>query len=230
MSHYDTRQYLALVSGCLLAILTIQPISALAHEPTQTIADPGFRPESEHAALFVEAAGESNITVLPTIVRRIERTAHSFASQQQIVDYLNESGLAVASTNPRRMDLGPLRRISQWEIFQAGERAISELAKQYDTGHDYLLVMEILVPGNHAVFGIEVYIMDQHGNSAFSFLLNSHHEMFANARLEARNLSEEARDDMISEATRLGMEALERQLEQARMAIAEGNTQPESLL
>jgi hypothetical protein len=76
--------------------------------------------------------------------------------------------------------------------------------------------MEILVPGDNEVFGIEVYVLDRQGRSAFSFLLNSHHQLFVDAKLVAKNSSEEAREKMIGNATRVGLVALEAQIEQAR--------------
>ena len=219
MNISNTIRFPILLTSVFLAALTLWPALNLADEPTQTIAEPGFRPVNAHAPEFVQALGDTRIVVLPTVVRRIERTAHSFASQEQIVAALNAQGLAVATTGPRRVDLGALRRPSQWEIFQAGELAIAELLASYDTGGDYTLIMELLVPGNQAVFGIEVYIMDRQGQSTFSFLLNSHHQMFADARLEARNSSEEARLEMIRKATEVGLEALARQIEHARASM-----------
>ena len=219
MNISNPLRFLVLLASVFLATLAFWPAVNFAHEPTQTIAEPGFRPVNEHAPGFVEALGGSRIVVLPTVVRRLERTAHSFASQEHIVAYLNAQGLAVATTGPRRVDLGALRRLSQWEIFRAGELAIAEVLAAYDTGGDYTLIMELLVPGNQAVFGIEIYIMDRQGQSVFSFLLNSHHQMFADARLEARDSSEDARQEMISQATVVGLEALARQIELARANI-----------
>lgn len=230
MKFPNALRFLVLLTGVFLAALALWPAVNLADEPSQTIADPGFRPENERAPEFIEALGDARIVVLPTIVRRIERTAHSFTSQDQIVAYLNEHGLAVAATGPRRVDLGPLRRKSQWEIFQAGQSAIAEMLRRYDTGGDYTLIMELLVPGNQAVFGIEVYILDREGNGAFSFLLNSHHQMFAAAGLEARNASEEARDEMTRKATEVGLEALNLQIDAARASFAARHAQPQLLL
>ncbi len=196
------------------------PLSVLADEPGQTISEPGFRPPSDYAAGFLENAGAMQITVLPTIVRRVERTAHSFASQQQIVDFLNESGTGTATANSLRIDLGPLRRPSQWEIFQYGILSIAEKLKGREPDADYTVVMELLVPGDRAVFGIEIYIIDRQGRSAFSFLLNAHHELFVDAKLVAENASEGARDQMVESATRVGLVALEAQIKQARECIA----------
>lgn len=205
------------------------PAGVLADKPGQTIPEPGFRPSSKYAVDFLEATGDMQVSVLPTMIRRNERTAHSFASQQQIVDYLNESGLAAAISAPRRIDLGPLRRTSQWEIFQYGEISISEDLGQDHTDIDYTLAMELLVPGNQAVFGIEVYIFDRQGRSAFSFLLNSHHDMFARANLVAKNTSEDARGKMIEAATRVALEALSAQIAQARLIQSVGTRRSSSL-
>lgn len=75
-------------------------------------------------------------------------------------------------------------------------------------------------PGGQAVFGIEVYLMDPQGKSAFSFLLNSHHQMCAEAKLFARSSSEAARTNIIEEATRIGLLALTVQITQAHGRIA----------
>jgi len=200
--------------GLALGALAVS-MSIFADEPGQTISDPGFRPESAYAADFLDAVGNTKIAVLPTLIRRVDRTAHSFASQAQIVAFLNESGIVTAVTKPRRIDLGPLRRPSQWEIFQYGAESIAANLGDYDTGADYTLVMELLVPDDQSVFGVEVYIMDRQGQSAFSFLLNSHHQMFSDAKLFASKSSEDARNKMIEDATRVGLEALVAQIELA---------------
>ncbi|MEJ2522641.1 MAG: hypothetical protein P8080_07150, partial [Gammaproteobacteria bacterium] len=189
--------------------------SPLAHEPQQTTAVPGFRPESPYAAEFVDSLSAAEIAVLPTLVRRAERTAHSFSSQRQIVAELNESHITTALTKRRRIEMGSLQRASQWDLFQYGLDTIAEQLQGYDTGADYTLVMEILVPGDQAVFGIEVYILDSQRRSAFSFLLNSHHQMFAEAKLVARDKSEASRQEMIGKATQVGLAAFRAQLERA---------------
>ncbi len=220
MSQSNTLRSHLVAICCLAIVLAAFPTLVIADEPTQMTSDPGFRPESEHAAAFLDALGNTSIAVLPSIVRRTDRTAHSFASQEQIVAYLNDSGLASAVTKPRRVDLGPLRRPSQWELFQYGEEKITETLGGYDTGTDYTLLMEFLVPEESAVFGIEVYLMDRQGRSAFSFLLNSHHEMFSRARIFARNSTEGARGEMIENATGVGLDALRLQIERAKQSVA----------
>jgi len=220
MSQLNILRFRLLAVLGLIITMTALSMSVVAAEPVQIILDPGFRPESQYAAGFHDDTRTARIAVLPTIVRRVDRTAQSFASQQQIVAFLNESGIATAVAKPLRVDLGPLRRPSQWEIFQYGAESITESLEGYETGTDYTLVMEFLVPGDQVVFGIDVYIMDRQGQSTFSFLLNSHHRLFAEADLAARGSSEAARSAMIEKATDVGLTALVAQIRHARECIA----------
>lgn len=220
MTQNNTAPCHLLATGSLVLAIVVFPMHGLADEPDQLLSDPGFRPESDYATAFLDAAETATIAVLPTLVRRIDRTAYSFESQERIVTFLNESGLTTAVTKPRRIDLGALQRRSQWEIFQYGSESISDNLGSYETGTDYALVMEILVPGNQAVFGIEIYIIDRQGRSAFSFLLNSHHQMFSNAKLVAKNASEESRNTMLEDATNVGLAALMAQFEQMQEGLS----------
>jgi hypothetical protein len=206
-------RFAAVLAGVALALACL---SAVGHEAQQTTPEPGFRPPGHEVQAFLDHVGDMSIDVLPTMIRRIDRTAHSFASQRQIVDFLNENRIATATARRDRIDLGALERSSQWVIFQQGLTAVAETVANRAAGADYTLVMEILVPGDEAVFGIEVYIVDAQGRNAFSFLLNSHHRMFAEARLTASGSSEAARQQMITNATRLGLLALQAQIQGAR--------------
>ena len=174
------------------AVLALCCLSAAAHDPEQTIPEPGFHPPSDFAQVFLEDVGDMSVDVLPSLVRRVGRTAHSFSSQQLIVDALSQNGLGTARARRDRIDLGPLERRSQWELFQQGLAAVSAAVANLDITADYALQMEFLVPGDQAVFGVEVYIVDAQGRNAFSFLLNAHHEMFAAAELIASDSSEAA--------------------------------------
>lgn len=203
------------VRAIVLALLGAVCLSSAAHEARQTIAEPGYRPASDYAPGFVEAVGTTTIDVLPTMIRRTDRTAHSFASQRQIVDFLNENSIAVANSHSRRIDPGALPRGSQWEIFEQGISAVAATVENRADAAPYTLVMEILVPRDKEVFGIELYLLDERGRSAFSFLLNAHHQLFAEAGLKAKGSSLEDREAMIAKATHTGLLALEAQLGQA---------------
>ena len=197
----------------LLTIVLFSP--AAADEHGTTIPEPGYRPDSEQSGLFLESIGDTSFVVLPTMIRRVERTALSFDSQRTIVDFLNENGIGEVTSISLRIDQGILERRSQWDLFNRGIAAVAAALANREPTADYTLVMEILVPGDQAVFGIHVYILDREGRNAFSFLLNSHHEIFRNAELVAADSSEEARARMIADATMTGMRALQAQIAHA---------------
>ena len=54
------------------------------------------------------------------------------------------------------------------------------------------------------------------GRNAFSYLLNSHHELFAAGGLASPDSSEAARQRMLASATRVGLAALQAQIRDAR--------------
>ena len=214
------RSHLLTVAMWITLGSVLLTAAARADQPVQTISEPGFRPASEYATEFLDTAAPHAIAVLPTIIRRLDRTAHSFASQQQIVAFLNENRIGSAFERPRRVDLGPLEQRSQWDIFRYGQDSIARQLGPNEHAADYVLVMELVTPDNQTVFGVELYILDQQGRSAFSFLLNSHHTSFVEANLVSTDSSEAARDEMIEKATRVGLTALQAQMAQARECIA----------
>lgn len=198
---------------CLIAV----SLSASAHEAKQTIPDPGFRPQSAYTPAFLEAVDTATIAVYPTIVRRADRTAHSFASQDQIISLMGQESITVAVRGNRRIDLGRLQGSSQWEVFESDMQRIAEGLQNLGPDSKYRLVMEFLLPvSNQQIFGVHCYVLDQQGHNAFSFLLNSHHQLFVDADLMAENSSEEARSDMMKRATQVGVRALKQQIERAR--------------
>lgn len=205
----------------LAALLLGLSQSVAAHETAEKIADPGFRPESEHAAAFLDALDSATIAVYPTIIRRANRTANSYESRDQIVAFLNEHDVVRAVQGSKRVDLGKLPRMSQWDLFTSDMQRIGASAKGRRADAQYHLFMEILLPvSDGEVFGVECYILDSDGNNAFSFLLNSHHQMFVEASLFAKNSSEAARSQLLEKASLLGVTALQAQIEQARERAA----------
>jgi len=208
MMHHTTgrrRGRLGLVPGLAL-ILCTGP--ALADSVQEMLDEAGFRPYSPNAAAFVESLDTAAIAVHPTLVRRETRTAVSFRSQAEIIEKLNAAGIH-AVRGGRRIDLGPLYGVSQWDIFQRDMADVAGAVGGRQPQVQYHLVLEFLLPvSDDWIFGIECYVLDQDGNNAMSFLLNSHHRLFREAGLQARKDSEEERIAMQSRATTIAVQAL----------------------
>jgi hypothetical protein len=217
MGRFILAQVSGLAQVAVAAFLIAAPQVVLAHETQQKTADPGFRPQSEHAAAFLASLESATIAVYPTLVRRATRTAHSFASQEQIVELLNGQQIARAAAAPKRIDLGRLVDGSQWELFLNDMRQIGDSLQRGHADAHYHLFMEFLLPvSDQTIFGIECYVLDSDGENAFSFLLNSHHRVFVEARLTAEDDTEAARARLFEKATLLGMSSLTAQINAAK--------------
>ena len=175
---------------------------------------PGFRPESELAAAFLESVKSAKVAVYPVIIRTVAGTSYSEDSQKQVVSMLNEKQVTAAVAKADTIDPGELKGEGQLALFQNDLKTIAEQLKGFDSDADYSLVMEVLFPPlRPAVFGIHCYVYDRQGENAFSFLLNSHHKLFVDADMTAEDSSEASRAEMMEKATKVGVTALMQQID-----------------
>lgn len=196
------------------AFLTTLPHSVLAHEADETTQEPGFRPHSEYAAAFVDGLDQATIAVHPTLLRGVVDNSYSVASQKQIVEWLRQTQKTAAEEGPIRVDLGRAEARSQWELFLEDIQRITWALQSEPADADYHLFLELLFPpSNREVFVIHCYVLDRRGLNAFSFLLNPHHQVFANARLTTKRSSERAYTKLVKKATGVAMTAFDAQID-----------------
>lgn len=200
----------------VVACIAIQCLPALAHETKEKSPAPGFRPESEHAAAFCEAVENTTVAVYPTIIRTADGTTYSTSSQHRVVADLNEREITTAVADGQTIDPGELVKGPQFAMFNSDMEAIGKELKQRESETPYHLVLEILFPpsrsGSLSAFGIHIYILDQQGQNAFSFLLNSHHKLFVDADLKVDFDSDMSREMLIAKCTTVALTALRQQL------------------
>jgi hypothetical protein len=198
---------LALLTACL---------SLFAHETEQKNPYPGFRPESELASTFVAAVKTADVIVYPTIIRTPTNTTFSAESQQKVVEFLNERKVTTAKSGENPIDPGEIKGQGQFDWFQNDMAVIGKAVEDMEPGEDYVLVMEVLFPPTRGtrqmVFGIHCIVLNAEGENVFSFLLNSHHQMFIDAEMVAEDLTQESRAELVTKATDLGSEALVQQI------------------
>jgi len=76
---------------------------------------------------------------------------------------------------------------------------------------DYFIIPEIVFEpernGTLFVFGIHIFILNNEGENAFSFLLNSHHEFFVEAKLYAYNPDENDLEALKKRCLEVGVKA-----------------------
>jgi hypothetical protein len=201
------RYAVSLVLVCLISCLQ-------AHETEEKTPYPGYRPESEYSDAFVDSVGTCQVVVYPTIVRIKTPdgivTSHNRESQKAILDYLSKKEIV----DSNGLDLSRTEGQAQYDFFLSSMRLMAEQIKQ-----PYHLAEEVIIiqRDNHlAVFGIHVYILDQAGHNAFSFLLNSHHQLFFDAKLYSDDNSKESVDKLVAQSTGVALQALELQIKQAK--------------
>lgn len=191
--------------------------SVCANDVEQKIPVPGYQPECDRIQEFIRAAPIAAIEVFPTIVRTPNGTDYFVEPRRQVVEFINENGLGCAVENAAVIDPGELKGRAQFGMFQNDLAVLGGQIKALALNTDYCLVMEILIPPSRqnqmSVFGIHCFVMDSQGQNVFSFLLNSHHQLFVDADMTADDVSEQSRLELIEKATTVGMLALQMRLE-----------------
>jgi hypothetical protein len=188
-------------------------------EPGEKWNPPGYRPQSELADSFLEQLGSSRIAVLPTLVRTRQGTVQSEASQKAVVNFLKQNKLGVPDMRETELDVGKPRGKGQYELFMNDLKTIGKVVKT-QSGAEYFVVLEHLVTptpsGDIAIGGIHIYVLDAKGKNAFSFLLNSHHKIFVEAKLRSADSSKQGQDTLVLNGTKAALSALEQQIKAVR--------------
>ena len=187
-----------------------------AHESAEKTSSPGYRPGTEYADAFLNSVGTSHMIVHPTVVRI--KTPDDMivnrdkVSQGVIQKYLIEHKISDPNGFTTEIDLSRAQEQGQFGLFQ---NRVELIGKQI--GQTYHVAAETIIiqtPDNGlTVFGIHLYIFDQAGNNAFSFLLNSHHKLFDDAKLHADNNSKEAIGKLVADSTQVALQALDQQIQ-----------------
>ena len=179
---------------------------------TGSLADVAYRPEANGARAFVENVSSAEIAVFPTIVRTPYLSRFSTESQRQVIAFLNKNNLGSGKAGDLQFYLGGLQGRSQFEMFQNSMQEISRQLAGYEGEADYTMVIEVVFPpvvsGLTRVFGIHVYLLDAAGDNAFSFLMNSHHQAFVDARLTSWKDTAASKEKLAIKSTGVALDAL----------------------
>ncbi len=150
---------------------------------------PGFRPESALDQEFINSYKESKFIVYPTITRSIDTTTWSKLVSKEFAENLKRHENLHIRLNENSLDPGELMGNSQFDFFNNDMVRLGNEIKLKKENVDYHIIPEIVFEpkrqGTLFVFGIHIFILNNVGENVFSFLLNSHHELFVGAKLYA---------------------------------------------
>ena len=171
-----------------------QAVSSELDALNKNISNPGYRLESVLEQAFINSYKKSTFIIYPTITRSIDTTTWSEALSKEFAQNLKRDENLTIRLSQNTLDPGELMGKSQFQFFMYDMVRLGNGIKMKKGNTDYSMIPEILFEperqGTLFVFGIHVFILDKEGENAFSFLLNSHHELFVEAKLYAYNPNE----------------------------------------
>jgi len=177
----------------------------------KNISNPGFRPESDLEQSFINSYKESKFIIYPTITRAIDTTTWSKLLSKEFAENLIRDEKLNVGLNENLLNPGKLIGNNQFEFFKNDMERLGNEIKMKNEKIDYCIIPEILFgpkrEGTLFVFGIHIFILNNEGENVFSFLLNSHHELFIEAKLYAYNPNENDLEELKKRCLDIGVKA-----------------------
>ena len=190
---------------------TKQAVDTALNSLNKNIGQPGFRPESDLDQAFLDSYKTSKFIIYPTITRVIDTTTWSKSLSKEFAQNLKKDEDLNISLNETILNPGDLKGKSQFEFFQNDMVTLGNEIKMRREKMDYCIIPEIIFEperhGTHFVFGIHVFILNNKGENVFSFLLNSHHQLFNEAKLYAYNPNEKDLEELKRRCLNAGAKA-----------------------
>ena len=186
-------------------------ISSELNSIEKNISIPGFRPESALAQVFINSYKESKFIIYPTITRTIDTITWSESLSKEFAQNLKRDENLNIRFTENLLNPGELIGKSQFEFFTNDMGRLGNEIKMKKEQIDYCIVPEIVFEpernGTLFVFGIHIFILNNEGENVFSFLLNSHHELFVEAKLYAYNPNENDLQELKLRSLDVGLKA-----------------------
>ncbi len=186
-------------------------VSSQLNSLNKNISNPGFKPESDFSQAFINSYKESKFIIYPTITRAIDTTTWSKSLSKKFAKNLKRDENLNVRLNKTLLNPGELKGKSQFEFFNNDMERLGNAINMKNEKRDYYIIPEIIFEpkrnGTLFVFGIHIFILNNEGENVFSFLLNSHHELFVEAKLYAYNPSENDLEDLKKRALDAGVKA-----------------------
>ena len=184
---------------------------------SQNVEAPGFRPECDLAQTFINSYEKSKFVIYPTIIRTIDTTTWSELLSKEFAENLKKDKKLSVGLSKTILDPGELKGNGQFAIFENDMEILGKNIYQKEEKTDYNMILEIVFAPkrdeNLNVFGIHVFILNNEGKNAFSYLLNSHHELFVNANLYAKNPDKKGEEQLQLKCMKVALEAFKQQVD-----------------
>lgn len=175
----------------------------------------GFRPKSDCSEVFLRDLRSKRIGLFPVIGRSAREVVRFDTVQRDIDALLRKNGITTRLLT-EAIDTSRVRGAAQYGYFVDCMKVVTESVLRSKYGCDYYIMVEALLTRNRSneqvIGGIQFYIVNDAGENAHSFLMNSHHRLFSDARLKARADDEREKRELIRRLGRVVVKALKEQL------------------
>lgn len=138
--------------------------------------------------IFADRKGPFEVTVYPVHIVVSESTFADTVLQMDLVHFLNESGLAIATPATRDVEIPFTWGANQAKMFSRSAKGFAHAISMDRPATDYALLVESLSIGSEEnVGGVHFYLVDKHGKIAAGSLSNSHWDEFTSISPRGRH-------------------------------------------
>ncbi len=188
-----------------------QDVSSELNSLNDKISIPAYRPKSYFSNGFINSFKQSKFIIYPTITRTIDTITWSKLLSEEFAQNLKRDENLNIILDENSLNPGELMGKNQHEFFTYDMVRLGNEIKMKRENTDYFIIPEIIFEpernGTYFVFGIHIFILNNEGENVFSFLLNSHHELFNEAKLYAYSPNENDLDEIKQRCIKVGLKA-----------------------
>jgi hypothetical protein len=188
-----------------------QSVNSELNSLNKNISNPAFRLVSMFDQAFIKSYKAAKFSIYPTITRAIDTITWSKLLSEEFAENLKRDENLNIQLNENLINPGELMGQGQFGFFTYDMVRLGNEIKMKKDNIDYCIIPEIVFEpirnGTLFVFGIHIFILNNEGENVFSFLLNSHHELFAEAKLYAYNPNENDLEELKKRSLEVGLNA-----------------------
>ena len=129
---------------------------------------------------------DASVMVYPTFVRKFSGSVYDSNSAREIAAALKDIGFKSVIVSNDKVPIAGETYMIQWKLFNQSKDLFVSYLKANPVDTDYVVLAEYLITplrsGGQAAGGIHCFVLDGKGRVGLEVLLNSHHEIFAEAK------------------------------------------------
>ena len=137
--------------------------------------------DQEANQAFRQSLGATTLTVYPAFVRDGDTPVYNAEAAEQVAEFFRSEQLADVTLSAAEVPITGAWGMNQLKMLQESADDFALYLAENPTETEYALLAEFLIGGQGVPVGIHCYVLDAQRRLAYVILLNSHHDVFADA-------------------------------------------------